>query len=112
MKENEFNVAGVTFEGRQNILKQLYHEYYSVAEKRDVMLVPEPDNKFDTQAVKVEVLSGPDHSLIGYVPRPFNVEVLELLKKDAIFNIKLVDISHVPEKEIFSARVKYEKRSA
>ena len=108
--ENGFYVAGVTFEKRQEALKALYDEYYTVAEKKSVELIPEPENKFDADAVQVVVVNGLTRTLIGYVPKPINIIVLEMLKNNVIINIKLADINHVPEKDIFSAKIKYDKR--
>lgn len=56
-----FNVAGVTFEGRQEFLKKLFNN----CSKSVVKFVREPDNKYDQCAIKVVV----DGMHVGYVPR-------------------------------------------
>jgi hypothetical protein len=68
-----FNVAGVTFEGRQNFIKNLNKD--SV-----FFLVPEPDNEYDPNAVKVIA----DCECIGYVPRDLAPTVAWLLKHNRL----------------------------
>lgn len=57
-----FRIAGVSFEGRQEQVANLQ-------QGQVVMLVKEPNNEHDPDAIAVHTLSG--HSL-GYVPRDFN----------------------------------------
>ena len=64
-----FNVAGVTFEGRQDLIRQLNQD--SV-----YFLVPEPDNEYDPNAVQVIA----DCQCIGYVPRELAPIVAWLLQ--------------------------------
>lgn len=59
MKVN-INVAGVTFEGRQDILKKLCACKY----KPTIRLRPEPHNTYNSNAVAVTA----DGIKIGYVP--------------------------------------------
>jgi len=72
MKEGEeilnVKVAGTMFNNRQKALERL--TYYAPEEILTV-LVPEPDNEYDKNAIAVKVLvSGTDKSYcIGYVPR-------------------------------------------
>jgi single-stranded-DNA-specific exonuclease len=55
-------VAGVTFEGRQEIIKQC-----KVGDR--IWLEPEPDNQYDPNAVKVMVETSLMQEVIGYIPR-------------------------------------------
>jgi hypothetical protein len=64
-----FNVAGVTFEGRQKLIQNLNSD--SV-----FFLVPEPDNEYDPSAVAVIA----DCQCIGYVPRDLAPTVAWLLQ--------------------------------
>lgn len=53
------NVAGVTFEGRQRVVR-------SLRSGDPLLFVPEPDNPFDPGAIAVLTLDG---ASVGYVPR-------------------------------------------
>ena len=55
-------VAGVTFEGRQAYLKQI-----DVSDP--VKIEPEPDNKYDANALKVLVAHNGQIWHVGYIPR-------------------------------------------
>lgn len=68
MKTYCCKVAGVTFEGRQEIIAL-------VRDGDDILLVPEPDNAFDRNAVKV--LWQERH--IGYLPKDTAAEVAPML---------------------------------
>lgn len=64
--ELTLNVAGVTFEGRQDIIRGL------VAKKSHrATLQPEPDNPYDPDAVAV-VVGG---KKVGYVPKEYSHDV-------------------------------------
>jgi len=61
-----FNVAGVMFEGRQEVLEELVGDEV-------VYLKPEPENQYDPNAVAVWIKYPPEASTndakIGYVPK-------------------------------------------
>lgn len=63
-KEIKFNVAGVTFDGRQEILKDLLSRY-DENNPYEVVFEKEIGNKFDDNAVKVFV----ENKNIGYIPK-------------------------------------------
>lgn len=65
-------VVGVTFEGRQGVLRQLLKG--KDMQEILVHLVPEPDNVYDSNAVKVVAASTREQ--IGYVPREAAEDVL------------------------------------
>jgi len=94
--EIEICVNGVTFANRQEVLKRLAK--YEPAQIKTV-LVPEPDNKFDKNAiaVKVGVNFGKGLFTIGYIPKTFtavvnaigsNLPALKVLSGD-IFGARL-----------------------
>lgn len=56
---SSLNVAGVTFEGRQRVVR-------SLRPGDPLLFVPEPDNPFDPGAIAVRALDG---ASVGYVPR-------------------------------------------
>lgn len=69
-------VAGVTFEGRQ--------EYIGLMVGNEVaMLKPEPDNKYDPNAIAVWVALPPyvepNPAKIGYIPREIAAEIAPFL---------------------------------
>jgi hypothetical protein len=56
-----YKVVGVTFDGKQDVLRTI--------QEGDILeLTPEPNNKFDPNAVAVSL---PDGSPVGYVPKNF-----------------------------------------
>ncbi len=69
MEAIELKVAGVTFEGRQEILKGL------MGAPRLAKLIPEPDNKYDPNAIAVET----NGQKIGYIPRAVACDLIGLL---------------------------------
>lgn len=78
-------VAGVTFEGRQDVVSQL-----SPGQELDLQL--EPDNPHDAFAIAVLVLGG---AQIGYV-RAFNhlnAEIHDLIIKGREIKARVVDIT-------------------
>ena len=65
MRNQPYDVVGVTFEGRQEILDKFFKNTYKIGGSYAVRLVREPDNKYDPNAVKV--LAEGKH--IGFLPR-------------------------------------------
>ena len=72
--ELEISVSGVTFGSRQTALKKLAK--YQPSQIK-TLLVPEPDNRFDKNAiaVKVGVQNGKGIFTIGYIPRTFTAVI-------------------------------------
>lgn len=81
----EFRVAGVTFEGRQEHVKNL-------AGGEDVQIRPEPENKYDPNALAVHVAAGFGTAHIGYVPRELAEKIAPLLDGEALI-AKVVEIN-------------------
>lgn len=83
-KENEMNrkffIAGVQFRPSDEIrkVKEL------IKNKDYLKLVPEPSNKFDPNAIKIEYDLKTDKGIVsihlGYVPKKFSSEVAGLLE--------------------------------
>lgn len=65
-------VAGVTFEGRQGMIQKL-------TGREPVKIVPEPDNKYDKNALAVHVAHDGEIFHIGYVPRDLAATFAPLL---------------------------------
>lgn len=78
----DISVAGVTFEGRQELLAEL-HKAQEAGAGIATFLVREPDNKYDANAIQVlaEGNDGPKH--VGYVPRHLAAKLAPLLDAGA-----------------------------
>ena len=70
-------VAGVTFEGRQEYLKALLGD-------EPVKIVPEPDNKFDPNALAVHIAVNGSVLHCGYIPKDLAAEIAPLLDGEDI----------------------------
>lgn len=79
-------VAGVTFEYRQETIGQL-------SGREPVRLEPEPDNKYDPNAIKVMVaVDVGDVQCIGYVPKDLAKTIAPHLDGEALM-CKIEDIT-------------------
>lgn len=76
-----YNVVGVTFEGRQEILSKFYKERYLVGGQYMVRLEEEADNQYDKNAIAVylNTCKG-DYEKIGYISKDENVELKNKMK--------------------------------
>ena len=75
----DFNVAGVTFEGRQGLLQSKYHKHIVAS------LRPEPENPHDSNAIAVYA----DDLKVGYVPKGMNEEVKRNLDKTQLVEMNV-----------------------
>lgn len=71
---HEFFIAGVRF-----------HEFHlvidDISENDKLILIPEPDNKFDPNAVRIEYNDGDRPSvMLGYIPKKFSSEVCAMIE--------------------------------
>lgn len=62
MRVIEFVVKGVTFDGRQETIKRL-------TGREPVRIFPEPENKFDANALAVKCVYDGEIRHVGYVPK-------------------------------------------
>ena len=88
-----FNVAGVSFEGRQETIRALKDLWDglegSIASSPAIWLEREPENAYDCNAIKVMVQRGQ----IGYVPARLAVDMARDLDEGlASYMTSLVDI--------------------
>ena len=77
----EFDVAGIRH--RKTSLKQL-EKYLKVDAK--VLLEVEPDNEFDSNAIKVVLPIGDERCHIGYVPRYYSRELVQYARNVANYS--------------------------
>ena len=89
-------VAGVTFEGRQLILKALYE----AKAKPEVRLIQEPTNPYDSNAVKVEYNVSGDWKHVGYIEKKVSEEVTKSLQDGSIEKVEFEQIAPVASKQV------------
>ena len=75
MTEFYIKAAGVTFDGRQNIIKKL-----KIGDK--LRFLPEPTNPHDYHAVRI---INEDGECIGYVPKERNEKIFQNIVYDNMF---------------------------
>lgn len=80
-----FNVAGVTFEGRQEIIGWLIGN-------EPVQITPEPDNKYDKNALAILVAFQGEIYHIGYVPKESAAKIAPAIDGEALSG-KLLQIT-------------------
>ena len=76
MKEREFFIAGVKFHNLKEVINQL-------SEGDELEIVPEPENKFDSNAVALKF----NGTMCGYVPKTYSAEIsaaIETLGVDSV----------------------------
>ena len=68
-----FYIAGVKFHQYKSVLND-------ISEGNNLVLFPEPENKFDPNAVQIHFDNGGVSAFLGYVPKKFSSEVSGLLE--------------------------------
>lgn len=69
----KFYIAGVKFHQYKSILND-------ITEGDNLMLIPEPENNFDPNAVQIHFDNSAKAAFIGFVPAKFSSEVSALLE--------------------------------
>lgn len=89
----EIGVAGVTFEGRQDLLAELHALQTKGAEIWGV-LIREPENQYDSNAIQVRA-GGPVRSwpCIGYVPKALAAKLAPIM--DAAETVRVTRVTAV-----------------
>lgn len=79
------NLVGVTFRGAEakEIVKKLTHD-----DGVELVLEPEPDNDYDSHAVRV--IHNPTGIHIGYLARENNYDIFKALQRGEELNIQIV----------------------
>jgi len=77
-------VAGVTFEGRQAYIAKLRGN-------EPCRIVPEPDNKYDPNALAVHVACDGTVYHVGYIPKELAAEIAKHLEGEAL----MVEIAEI-----------------
>lgn len=89
-KKVTYQVVGVTFEGRQNILQKYYQEHIKTGKKRACELIFEDDNKYDSNAIAVMICGDKGFEQVGYISKEVNKELRENFR-----NIKEVCVGSI-----------------
>jgi len=99
-EKREFFVAGVKFHEYKNVLN-------SMSKGNTLQLIPEPENKFDPNAVKIYFDNGDKAGFIGYVPKKFSSEVSALLEVGIELECTLTEFAPLAKTwEIFKVEIK------
>ena len=69
----EFFIAGVKFHQMHLVVDEL-------AVDQSLTLVPEPTNKYDPNAVRIEFDAGSTSYMLGYVPKKYSADVTAKLE--------------------------------
>lgn len=88
-----FKVVGVAHSTRtQDHLEGTLNRMKEHGETVSAMLLPEPENEFDKDAIAVHIDYGQGPSFIGYIPRELTKYIHPLLEPGQIREVKVADI--------------------
>lgn len=84
---HKFFIAGVQFHQLKSVIDDLF-------EGEDLTLIPEPSNKFDPNAVRIELVTwtDPPSVMLGFVPKKFSSEVAAALEIGKVLECVLVKL--------------------
>lgn len=109
----EVNVAGVTFEGRQETLAALYETQKKSGEPLGGWLKREPDNRYDPNAIQVFAGSDTDYGLvqvhIGYIPKAVAAQLAPRMDTGEAVRVTKVTINR--DSITYGARVTIETQA-
>ncbi len=74
----KFHIAGVQYRPRNEINRVVKQLEVGI----DLYLEMEPDNKFDSNAVKIIFVEDVNDVFLGYVPKKFSAEISALIEND------------------------------
>lgn len=84
---HKFFIAGVQFHQLKSVINNL-------SEGDSLTLLPEPSNKFDPNAVRIEYLrKNYDSIMLGFVPKKFSSEVAAALEVGKVLECVLVTLN-------------------
>ncbi len=97
-----FYIAGVQFRPKNEI-----EEAIKAISKEDYLkLEPEPDNKFDPNAIKIIF----ENDFLGYVPKKYSSEITALIEAGICLDCVLVDFNPKAKAwEMFKVRISDEE---
>jgi len=87
-----------------------HHRFYEIAENLKegdfVQLIPEPDNKYDKFAIKVEALK----TMLGYVPATLSESISKKFKEGKHLTAKITNID-LEKEPWYALRIKIEEEN-
>ena len=90
-KEYDADYSTFTLAGTHHV-----NDYKKIIQKlhegQEVKLVPEPENQYDSHAMRAETVGG---QKLGYVPRELNLEVLQIQDQGVIESCKISQVYEV-----------------
>ena len=96
----EFYIAGVKFHQYKSVLND-------VTEGDNLVLIPEPENKFDPNAVQIHFDNGGVSAFVGFVPKKFSSEVSGLIEIGKKLECILTGFNKsAPTYEMFKVEIK------
>jgi len=97
-------VVGITFEPAKSNFKKIVQQHYE-GKKIDLVLDPEPGNKFDKNAVAV-IANG---LKVGYIPKESNSQIVNFMKKHdnhySGLHVSLIDFNTAKPGEIVGMEI-------
>lgn len=81
MEKRILNIVGVTFENRQEILKDFYDNIYKEGSKNPVQLLLEDNNPYDKNAIVVALEINGELKPIGYISKDDNIELRKVFNR-------------------------------
>lgn len=81
MESRILDIVGVTFENRQEILKDFYDNIYQEGSKNPIQLFLENDNPYDKNAIAVALEIRGELKKIGYISKNDNIELRKEFNK-------------------------------
>lgn len=88
-----YNVVGVTFEHRQDILSNFFKNYKHGG-YYNVSLLKEDNNPYDNNAISVNLEVNNKTECIGYISKKENVELRNMMDKIKDAKIKSIGPNH------------------
>lgn len=76
-----YNIVGVTFENRQEVLQDFYDNHYKVGGSYPIQLVLEDNNPYDSNAIAVHLFFNGKAQNVGYISKNENQELRKLINK-------------------------------
>lgn len=81
MEKRILNIVGVTFENRQEILKDFYDNIYKEGSKNPIQLLLEDNNPYDKNAIVVALEINGELKPIGYISKDDNIELRKVFNR-------------------------------
>lgn len=89
MPSFKFECRGHTMHNRKFVLQSYLSSIQQDITNSYLKLIPEPKNKFDPNAIQI-ISKGEIYGQIGYVGREYTNKVKEIIKKDPLYEVKIL----------------------